>query len=211
MPLRKSYRKPRRNIIRRRKIRNMRRRPMKKSYKKVVVVKRTVALSNIAQTNANQHFQYSFKISDLPNYTELTNLYDQYKIKSVQLKIVPNVTSADINPVASSVGLPSIHSVLDFSDSTALTSLNDYMQYSTYKATSPLKIHKRFCYPKQLQYAYDQTAGAAAVADIKNVWIRSESVNIQHNGIKVMVPAATANSCSYEVYATYYVLLKQTK
>lgn len=210
----KRYRRKMRGLRRkpvRKYVRRVMRRPIKKSYKKIVTVKRTFVLGTIAQTNANQHFAYTFKLADLPNYTELTNLYDQYKIKGISVRLVPNVTSADINPVASSVGLPSLHSVLDFSDSTALTSLNDYFQYSTYKRTDPLKPHKRFLYPKQLQYAYDAVTAAAIVADVKNDWVRSESPNVQHLGLKLMCPAATANSCSYDLFATYYVLLKQTK
>lgn len=203
--MRKPMRKPR---IMRRKYRYT----GKKSYKKIVEIKRVVSLAGVNQTSAIQHLSYQFKLSDLPNYTELTNLYDQYKIKSVQLKFVPTVTGSDMNPQATSVALPSIHSVLDFSDATALTSLNDYLQYSTYKQTAPLKTHKRFIYPKQLQYAQDQSTGLSALADVKNIWVRSESPNINHLGCKVMIPAAsTSFAFQFEVYATYYVLCKQTK
>lgn len=209
MPLKKSYR---------RKIRGLRRKPLRKygrpvmrrarkSYKRVVSVKRIAQLSTVSITAVEQHLVYTFKLSDLPNYTELTNLYDQYKIKGISLKFIPtktesSITEGSINP---------LHSVLDFSDSTALTSIPDYLQYSTYKMSMPIRMMKRFIYPKQLQYAYDSTTAAAIQADVANNWIRSESPNVQHLGIKVCIPGGAANTLSYQVFATYYVLLKQTK
>lgn len=183
----------------------------KKSYKKIVEIKRVVQLTNKVTSAADQNIVYTFKLSDLPNYTEITSLYDQYKIKSVQLKIVPTKTESDVSNSSLTTSIYPLHSVLDFSDATALTGINDYLQYSTYKMTSPMRMLKRFCYPKQLQYAYDQTSGAAALADIKNSWIRSESPDIQHLGIKVLIPASTVNILAYQVFATYYVLAKQTK
>lgn len=183
----------------------------KKSYKKVVTVKRTVLVGAITQSAVNQNLAYQFRLSNLPNYTELTNLYDQYKIKSINFSIVPQVTSADANPNATAALCPSVTSVLDFSDSTALANLNDYLQYSTYKRTAPLKTHKRFFYPKQLVYAYDAVTATQNLADVQNKWIRSESPDIQHLGIKVYIPAAVNATFNYEVYATYYVLLKQSK
>lgn len=183
----------------------------KKSYKKTVMVKRTVLVGAISQGAAAQNLAYQFRLSNLPNYTELTNLYDQYKIKSIAFSIVPQCTSADVNPNATLGMVPSLTSVLDFSDSTALGSLNDYLQYSTYRRTAPLKTHKRFLYPKQLVYAYDAVTATQNLADVQNKWIRSESPDIQHLGVKVHVPASVNAAFNYEVYATYYVLLKQTK
>lgn len=184
-------------------------RTYKKSYKRIVTVKRTVQLATITNSTLDQNLVYQFKLSDLPNSTELTNLYDQYKIKSINLKIVPNYA---VNTVGGGVSVPPVHSVLDFSDATALTGITDYMQYSTYKMTRGLSMHKRFLYPRQLEYALDQTTGTSALADVSNKWVRSESPNINHLGCKVLIPGSVGSpSFTYSVFATYYVLLKQNK
>lgn len=206
---RKGYRRRRPGM---RKMKRGLRRPVmrKPAYKRIVAFKRTAQLGSLTQTAADQHLTYTFNLSSLPNYTEFTNLYDQYKIKGILLQIVPSVTSADVNPQASVVNMPSIHSVIDVTEGSALTALNDYLQYATYKRTNPLKIHKRFIYPKALSYE-QQSGGASVVANPVNKWIRSENATIDHNGLKVMIPAGVLNSCTYQVFVTYYLLCKQVK
>lgn len=195
----------------------------KKSYKKVVEFKRTCnklwttnsaggtndGLIRVSAASA-QNIQYTFQLSDLPDYTEITTLYDQYKIKAISLRFVPFQNSADINPNASVVYAQPIHSVLDFTDTTNLATLNDYMEYSTYKMTKGLRDHRRYLYPKQIVYALDE--GASVLADVQNKWLRSESPGVDHLGVKVHIPQALATTSTiYQVFATFYVLAKQVK
>lgn len=186
------------------------RRQVKPGYKRVVAFKRTFSGGVLTQTAADQHFQYTFNLSNLPNYTELTNLYDQYKIKSVLFQLIPSVTSADTNPQASVVNMPSIHSVIDPTDGSPLTTLNDYLQYATYKRSNPLRVHKRLIYPKS-QQSEMQSGGTIVIANPVSKWIRSENPNIDHQGLKLMIPAGVASSCTYQVFVTMYVLCKQIK
>lgn len=198
---RRGYRTYRKSIIRKRQI--------PQSYKGVSSLKRSQQLSTITVGAAAQNPVYTFSIDQLPNYTEITNLYDMYKIKCVVLKFVPLYTSADVNPLATGVQVLPIHTVIDNSDKTALTSVQDAMEYSTYKMTRGLSIHTRKVYPKQLQFVDD--GGVATLGDIKTGWIRSESPGVDHLGVKAHIPAATAASVVYQVFATYYIQVKQSK
>lgn len=200
----------------------------RKTYQRVVEFKKTCSKTWTSNSNAtpgnsgfiapqlaDQSIQYTFQLSDLPNYTEITKLYDMYKIKSIRLRLVPLQNSNDVNPTASLVQSYPVHSVLDFTDTdisalSGTNTLNDYLEYSTYKMTKGLREHKRFFYPKQLQYAAD--GGVSTVADVKNNWVRSESPGIDHLGVKIFIPGSTvANQLYYQVFATYYILARNSK
>lgn len=201
---RRGYRTYRKSIIRKRQ------RPQ--GYKGIVSFKRTVQLSSISVAAAVQNLVYTFSLNSLPNASEITSLYDMYKIKCVVLKLVPLFTSSDTNPQATTYNVNPIHSVIDCTDQTALATLNDYMQYSTYKMTRGLAMHTRKVYPKFLDLVDDN--GASVVGQVNKGWLRTDGSggNIDHLGVKLHVPSNVASSQSvYEVFATYYIQCKNTK
>ena len=49
---------------------------------------------------------FTFALADLPNYTEFTTLFDQYRINAVKLTFIPRLSSADSNPLATVSAIP---------------------------------------------------------------------------------------------------------
>lgn len=160
---------------------------------------------------------YSFKLSDLPNYTELTALYDQYKITGVKISFIPSATeynSAIPQGATVAQGFNPFMSAIDYDDTTTPTSEDQLMEYGSLKRSGPGRIHSRYIVPKVLQEVYRSVA-TTGYRPISGQWLDIAQPDIPHYGLKVWCsapPAAgTATAITYNVYATYYIKCKNTR
>lgn len=159
---------------------------------------------------AVRNFAYEFALSNVPNYTEFSNLYDAYKIMAVKLEFIPRHTEAVMEPPSLSTTLnSSIHSVLDYDDANTLTALNDYVQYESYKNTRGNRTHKRYLVP-----AMEQSASALGVNTLavqaKRKWLDTDVPQVAHYGVKVYFEPANVTTV-YDIKTTYYLAFKQVK
>lgn len=159
----------------------------------------SLAISNIADTLTG----YNFSLSDLPNSSEFTNLFDMYKINAIKISFVPqvteNISSGSLNnPYASS----RFFSCIDYNDSAAPTNIDAIRQYANCKYTPIHKVHTRYIYkPKILD-----TTGFTI-----SPWISTASSSINYFGLKVGVEAmysTTTTSMVYSVEAKFYMSFK---
>lgn len=124
--------------------------------------KRSFRLSQIAMT-AGTTLMYGeqFDITQLPNFTEFSALFDQYRVDKIKFEIVPCQTGADTNPNTTSIFLPNIWSCIDKTDSTPPTGINEIMQYPGAKRTKITTRHSRSFKPH-------------VMVDVNNVVINSK-------------------------------------
>ena len=160
-------------------------------------------------------------LTQLPNYTELTSLYDQYMIKGIRVNIQPLLTEGIASAVSGSTniwGYPKLSTVIDYDDSTIPASEDVYMQYSTLRQTGAFKEHKRYFKPKCRLAGLD--AGATITANtVRGAnWIDTGVPTVPHYGLKVFQPGPIASgtplvssSIAYSVYATMYVACKNVR
>jgi len=154
-----------------------------------------------------------FALDMLPNYTEFTNMFDQYRIVEIEVLITPTFTTADMSiPTGGSVVCPQVMTVLDFNDSTPLTTDADYLQrMDTLKMTIGTVEHRRKFTPRMAALAY---AGATSGYTVqpRDSWLDCSYPNIRHYGIKTRVtPAgATGTGWMYRVFHFFTVELKYT-
>lgn len=163
----------------------------------------------------------SFNLTQLPNYTELTSLYDQYMIKGIRVNIQPLLTEGIASVLSGSTnvwGYPKLSTVIDYDDSTIPASEDVYMQYSTLRQTGAFKEHKRYFKPKCRLAGLD--AGATITANtVRGAnWIDTGVPTVPHYGLKVFQPGPIASgtplvssSIAYSVYATMYVACKNVR
>lgn len=212
MPYRRNYRK-RPTLRRRRRYtrRRIMRRPLTKRALKVHHFKRTFALDYITSAaGADVLGAFNFYLAQLPNYTEFTNLYDQYRINKILIKFVPNVNSAD---VAASATIAQFNTVLDFNDSTPLASLNNCFEYGNWRMTRGTQVHTRIFTPSSLD-AVANTGGTTPsfVNPTWKQWIATSSANIPHFGLKYCAePTASAGDIDWRPYVTMYFSCKSVK
>lgn len=209
----------RRRKVYRRKNRRMTRRPTVYSFKRIVNLGTMSAVNNAGAPTA-LNAAYSFKLSDLPNNTEFTSLYDQYCIKGIKISAVctfseaVNAASGGNNTTAVQ-GFQRLLSVIDYDDATALGGESVALQYQNCKITGPLKQHSRYFKPAVNQ-EINEGLTSAAIGVKKNQWIDCNFPNVPHFGVKFFqnapfVSGAGSANCTWTLYGTYYVQFKNVR
>jgi len=160
-----------------------------------------------------------FKLTDLPQSSSLTALFDQYSIDKVKWEIVYRGTQ--ISAVESSnnlqIGMPSIIFVKDFDDATApansLTGWNEIQEYSKsrrFDFTGERHALKLYIKPAVLQAAYD-TAISTAYAPKWGMHVDCINNAVPYYGIRyvVRVPSTISTTLNtnftFDIYASYDV------
>jgi hypothetical protein len=139
----------------------------------------------------------SFQLSDIAEYASYTTLYDQYKIRSVEVRLIPqgntNGDGADSQWA----------SVLDYDDATNLTSLEKALEYDTSVSCSFNDGMIRNFRPRVAVAAY-----AGAFTSFKNEkagWIDCASPSVQHYGVKLYSEPTITNAQGIRAIVTYWI------
>lgn len=157
--------------------------------------------SNAAALNATYYSMgLQFNLGMLPDYTDFYNLYDQYRISAIKLKLTPYSTNANLQSGLSgstNQGLAVIcHHLVDPDDGAAFTAsqvgVNGMRQYPTYKTrnlfnSTGISI-KRYFKPRIAMAAFDSAIGTSAVARVNSPPRFLDMVNyaINHFGWKII-------------------------
>jgi hypothetical protein len=167
--------------------------------------KRTfVAAQFTASGTGPNFFGYSFALDDLPNYTEFTNLFDQYRINKVVVKFVP---SANVDAIGASQIIPSLHTAIDNNDATAPTALSQLYEYQSYKRTRGTQVHTRVWTPSALV----EISTSASSPKWKQ-WIGTQFPSIEHYGLKVGCDQTVTTADIYWLpYVTVYFSCRSAK
>lgn len=178
----------------------------------------------------DQGFNYNFTLSDLVNTAEYTALYDRYRINYVVMKLIPryntnlilsDVDSATVQPATTNYfdnrnyGLPEIMTAIDYDSAVTPASINDIMEYRTYKRTLGSKEHIRSLKPRLL---VDSSNIGVSMA---KKWIDCDKPNVPHYGVIGMItnipklPAST-DPVAYQKYyidldITYFLSMRDSK
>jgi len=184
------------------------RRPRGITSKPVYHFKRTFqALSQTTASTAVISDLYSFQITDLPNFSEFSNLFDSYRVNKVVLTFLPNHNTSQMGTAAQNI--PNFHTVIDTSPSGSFpTTINQLYEYQTHRMTRGTQKHTRVWTPPtvdqnaQLQYKqwynFDETNPPSSL---------SNSFFGLYSGIE----PATPNSAIFNCYITLYFSCKNVK
>lgn len=115
----------------------------------------------------------------LSNFPDMSAAFDQYRIRAVQYNFYPRTVSVNNN--SSIVGL--VHSVIDFDDASAPTSIAQCLAYSNCYVCSGLTAFTRTFTPRLALAAYGGAFTQFANAD-PHQWIDCASSNVQYYGLK---------------------------
>jgi len=130
-------------------------------------------------TTANVYGAYAFNLNDVPNASEFTTLFDQYRINSVRWRLIPRGSSAEAG-TNNNVG--KIFSVLDMDDGVAPTSIDQLCQYPSLKTTRTTSDHTRTLRPAFATTVYN-TSTLSAYGQRRG-WIDADYSQVPHYGIK---------------------------
>lgn len=204
-------RRPR--VVRRRRL-NAIRRPgrslvvSKMIGKKIHYFKRTAYFSGFlaGSTLLDTFSSIQFTLSQVPNVTEFTNLFDCYRINGVKVKLMPRANSAEIG---TNQGMIKLFSTIDYDDATVPTAITDLLQYETLKTTSSNREHTRYFKPKIAKTVF-QTSLASGYSQGTG-WLDCDNTAVPHYGLKLALQQLPAGAQSYDVQVTYYLAFKQVR
>ncbi len=145
----------------------------------------------------------TFALSDLPNYTEFTALFDQYRIEEVSVRLIPIVTTC--TPASYTDSL--LYSVVDFDDATTAT-VTDLQQYENVRVSPPTKEVKYRLVPRLAIAAY---GGAFTQYANTQMWLDVGSPSTYHYGLKLACSTAGGAVQTWKIVCNYRVALKNVR
>lgn len=132
-----------------------------------------------------------FRLSDLPNYTELTALFDNYRITRVLYRwtLLRNPNSDSVS-LANRGIYPNLMWVHDFNDSTSI----GRAQMMTHAGMRELYLNDQrpatrwySIKPSTLSTTYETGLGAPAYAPKWRQWLDTSDINAPHYGLKLNI------------------------
>lgn len=168
----------------------------------------TVGCSNIGLLS----YATSFSISQLPNVSEFTSLYDNYRIEKVVFRMRPYWTDLSVSgTTVQSYALAPIYTAIDLDSAALPASTATLRQYSTCRSHTALRPITRVLRPRPLTEIYESALGTSYALAPKNVWLDTARTSVPHYGIKVAASfpnVAAANWISYTVEAEFHLAFR---
>lgn len=165
--------------------------------------------------NTEKFDAWKFRLSDLPDYTEFTELFEYYRITGVRIRYTFNGTNASL-PIGNSYAfMPSIMYAQDLNDAIAETR-PDLMQHDKVTFKSLNRPGSVFIRPKTQVMMYEGVAGTGYAEGV-NKWINTSDPNVEHYGWKYSVNGdleggAGATAMGKMIFLiTYYIEFKGAK
>lgn len=161
-------------------------------------------------------FGRSFQLNDLPNVSEFTSLFDQYRIKGISFKLVPKQGLAIQQGVVTAGGnqavMPKIYSCIDYDDASAPGSIDEVLQYQNVKISRANQTHKRYFKPAIADELFN-TGVTTAYGMRKNTWIDCSYPSVEHYGIRFYIEPSTANTprWDYDLVCKFYLQFKYVR
>lgn len=177
--------------------------------------KRSVVVANWQSNGvSNQNHVLAFRMNQIPNLSEFTNLFDVCKVKKVVYTIEPcfNINSLSS---ANAYSLKKIRYVHDYDDETPLASEDAYLEYGNCRSVSCNKTVRIPLYPKIAQQVFN-TGLLSSYAQKKPMWLDFEiggGANVPHYGIKIQQPylGNPADALEFRVLATVTFMCRQQR
>jgi hypothetical protein len=137
-----------------------------------------------------------------------TGPFDQYRIEAIRFSVIPQNNAIGL-VTNSTTSLVPLYCVIDYDDANALGSATAAVAYNNCVTLAPGESCERLFKPRMALAAY---AGAfSAYSNMQPEWIDVVSAGVQHYGIKVFIPQATAAQTllqSWEVVQEYWISLR---
>lgn len=145
---------------------------------------------------------FNFSMNDMPGYSELTALYDFYKLTGVKFTCIP-YKQTDSNSVGSTNNTfqPPIFYVVDRSDSTTPSSVSEILEYNDHRISTVWKGFKIYIPNPKF---------SDATSAVRGGWVSTSNPSLNWYGLKIAIPPTNVATTFY-VIITYYVKCKDPK
>lgn len=152
-----------------------------------------------APVSGNTAHWFTFGLANLSDISRYTNLFDEYRIAKVVLKVIPRVTSyTDVAPSNTTT----IRSIIDYTNNPGISTITQFNDYATYKETRNNRVHTRILRPRVAAPIFQGSALPFAYAPQRSGWLGTAYDSVPHYGVYVLFPGGPT---VYDVKVTYYI------
>lgn len=145
----------------------------------------------------------SFSLAAVSNASELTALFEFYRICAVAVTFSPNYAAQMGN-----TAIGNLHYCIDTNDSTTPGGLSDIQQYPSYKMVPLSKPHTVYLKPRCADTYYQGTLASGYGMSAKGAWLDCKSSGINYYGLKYVVDNTQLSAGIASTYITLYLQLK---
>lgn len=162
---------------------------------------------------------FKFTASQIPQWSSLAAIYDQFQIIKVSVMFLPQGQNSD-NAYPDLYKIPTFYTVIDYNDaivpSASTAGIDELLQYDTFKLVQAnRRLVRTFtpCIAVQL-YQGGVVPGYQAK---RRQWVNVDNGTAEHYGLKYVmapvgnVPAGQYVTIQYQVFITYYINFKSVK
>lgn len=166
---------------------------------------------------------YQFQLNALPNYTEFTALFDEYKINAVKLTFVPAFAGGlDPNTALTSVAsggvfleTPRMYTLIDRDGDIQVSTENAMLENNNARIIrQPNQTFSIYIAKPNIQFEVATTAlvGFAKAASKGGQWLDTANAGVVHHGCAVGCHLeGSSASQKWQVIATYYMQFRHAK
>jgi hypothetical protein len=157
--------------------------------KQIVRTVKTFQLTNVVtSTTVNTFRSYAFSVSSISDITEMSSVFDQYRISWVEVKFIPNITEAISSTPLSGLN----YTAIDLDDANAFTSFTDALDYNSLGVWKPLETIQVSFKPRMAVAAYGASV-FGSFANTEPMWIDAASSTVEHYGLKTVFGTSTSS------------------
>jgi hypothetical protein len=178
--------------------------PVGSDHHLVTVVRSFDAGSYAGSLIADATGALSFTLSQLPNVSELTTLFDQYRVERLEYTFYPSYTMG--TPANTST---CIITAIDYDDATVPASVGALYQYENAQTRSGYIPFTESFKPHVAMAAY--SGAFTSYANRKSQWIDSASTGVIHYGLKFVIPQNFTAANTWRVIGKALVSLKNVR
>lgn len=155
--------------------------------------------SNVAVVGTSLYF----RLSNLPNYTEFTNLFDKYRIMKVRVTFIPKSQQAGTDVATARTGTVAV--AIDYDSAVSPAALGTVMEYDNCKLYTGEKRITRTFKPRIATAVYNG-AFTGYAEGMKDMWIDNASPDVQYYGLIAAMDVTPAlASQQYDIYVDMWM------
>jgi len=147
---------------------------------------------------------YTFILSNLPDSTEFTSLFDQYRIMQVRVIFSPLFTDT-----SATVAYPPIYTAIDYDDTNSVTG-SQINEYDSVQFNTTGIYFERVFNPRVALAAYSG-AFTSFGQPKAGFWIDCASPGVIHYGLKTVMPVAGAANQVWSVRAHVHLQFRESR
>lgn len=140
---------------------------------------------------------FNFQLAGVDNYTDFTNLFDQYRIDYIVVRFRPQFNMASFASFSSTT-IPTLYTVIDMDDSNTPASLAELRQYQTLRESKFDRTISRTLQPRCASALY---SGAFTSYSTVRPWVDCASSAVQWYGVKFGITAGQVGQTALQAWS----------